>query len=113
METQEAPGLVDITRLVEETLIESQINEGRVVVYSESSCPIVVNELESGLVSDLKKTLDRLGVPGDGLARRIGSASVVLPAHDGELKLGVWQRVLLLELEQGCARRVSIQITGD
>jgi thiamine phosphate synthase YjbQ (UPF0047 family) len=112
-ETGDPPGFVDITPWVEEALVECGIDDGRVLINSEDGCPIVINELETGLIADAKRTIQRLRDTGSSYGGRIGSSSVVLPAEKGRLRLGVWQRILLLELERSCSRSVSIQITGD
>lgn len=112
-ETTEPPGFVDITQQVEKALADSGIGDGRVLINSEDGCPLVINELEPGLISDATRIVRRLRESGSEHARRIGSSSVVLPAEKGRLRLGVWQRILLLELEQSCSRSISIQITGD
>jgi thiamine phosphate synthase YjbQ (UPF0047 family) len=112
-ETTDPPGFVDITPLVEEALVSCGIEDGRVLINSEDGCPIVINELETGLIADVKRTIQRLQDSDSEHAGRIGSSSVVLPAREGKLRLGVWQRILLLEMERPCSRSVSIQITGD
>jgi thiamine phosphate synthase YjbQ (UPF0047 family) len=38
---------------------------------------------------------------------------VVLPASEGRLQLGRWQRLLLVELEEAAERSVSIQVVGE
>ena len=43
----------------------------------------------------------------------VGAPSVVLPFVDGKLRLGTWQRVLLLELEEPGPRPVVVQIVGE
>jgi thiamine phosphate synthase YjbQ (UPF0047 family) len=112
-ETSQPPGFVDITPWVEDALAECGIQDGRVLINSEDGCSIVINELETGLIADAKRTIGRLTESDSEHARRIGSSSVVLPAEKGRLRLGIWQRILLLELERSCSRSVSIQITGD
>ena len=113
--TARAPDFVDITSDVEAALGRSGIRDGHVTVFSsEESCALLVQELESGLLADIEQTLDRLGA----MRRRartalLGSASVVLPAVDGRLRLGVWQRVLLVELVEGRPRSVTVQIVGE
>ncbi len=112
-ETTEPPGFVDITPQVEKALADSGIADGRVLINSEDGCPLVINELEPGLISDATRVVRRLRESGSEHSGRIGSSSVVLPAEKGRLRLGVWQRILLLELERSCSRSISIQITGD
>jgi secondary thiamine-phosphate synthase enzyme len=111
--TPEAPGFVDITDEVERALASAEIANGRVLINAHDGCPVVINEFEQGLVTDVKRIVKRLQDSDSEYARRIGSSSVVLPAEAGRLRLGVWQRILLLELERPCERSVSIQITGD
>lgn len=106
---------VDLTEEVQVVLDESGIEDGQVTVFTpQTACAIVVNERESGLISDVRRALDRLGAldPPQG-PETIGSCSVVLPAAAGKLRLGMWQRVLLIELEDGAERSIVIQIVGE
>jgi thiamine phosphate synthase YjbQ (UPF0047 family) len=112
-DTPDPPGFVDITDLVEQVLLDTKIESGRVLISSDQGCPVVVNEFERGLVADVTRIVKQLQDSGSDHAGRIGSSSVVLPAEKGRLRLGVWQRILLLELERPCVRSVSIQVTGD
>ena len=111
--TTDAPEFVDITDRVHEALETAQVADGHVTVTVPEGCAIVVNEYESGLVADLKKVIAHLKSSSNGSDPRIGSNSVVLPATGGRLRLGRWQRLLLVELEESADRRVNIQIVGD
>ncbi len=106
---------VDITDEVQTTVAECGISDGHVTVFSESpSCALIVNERESGLIEDLRKTVVSLEPsPPDSNGNLLGSNSVVLPAVAGRLRLGTWQRVLLVELEKPDTRRIVIQIVGE
>jgi secondary thiamine-phosphate synthase enzyme len=107
------PGFVDVTDDLSAALRESGIVDGQVTVFApDVSCSIVVNELESGLLEDVRSALDRMRA-NDGTAPVIGSASIVLPAAGGRLRLGTWQRVLLVELEKACDRQLVIRILGE
>ena len=113
--TRDALDFVDVTGLVETAVTTSGINAGQVsVVVGDSESALLVNENEAGLLQDLKGMLERLRV-GDSSDRRafIGSTSVVLPAMDGVVLLGTWQRVLLVELGAGGERAIVVQIVGD
>ena len=60
-----------------------------------------LNEHEQGLWKDLRATLERLEKEQpDERRASLGSTSIVLPAVDGKLYLGPWQRLLLVELEK-------------
>jgi secondary thiamine-phosphate synthase enzyme len=110
-----APDFVDITGEIQQALHGSGIRDGQVTVFSaDKACSIVLNERESGLWSDVKRTLERLGATEPSDRRTLlASSSVTLPVVGGELRLGTWQRVLFVELEEACDRTVSIQIVGE
>ena len=111
--TTESPEFVDITPHVDRALESAHVGDGHVTVTVPEGCAIVVNEFESGLVADLKKVIGRLEGSANASNPRIGSNSVVLPASEGKLRLGRWQRLLLVELEESTDRCVNIQIVGD
>lgn len=118
--TSKSLDFVDITDDVQGTLEASAIRSGQVTLFcAEAACSIIVNEKESGLLADIARTIERLGA-SSGRAQRsmLGSSSVVLPALDGKLRLGSWQRVLLVELEesdqaQERKRSIVVQIVGE
>lgn len=113
--TIEPLDFVDLTDEVQGVLDESGIEDGQVTIFSpQTACTIVVNERESGLLSDVRRALDRISALDSSWSRAmIGSCSVVLPATGGKLRLGTWQRVLLVELEDGAERSVVVQVVGD
>lgn len=113
--TRDLLDFVDLTEQVQSALDESGITDGQVTVFvPDASCAILVNERESGLLEDIKRTIGRLESNGGGVrAGIVGSTSVVLPAVDGRIRLGTWQRVLLLELESASSRSVVVQIVGE
>lgn len=104
---------VDITSEVVHALAESGLSSGHVTVSAPPGCSIVVNEFESGLLADLKRTFLDLEARANGSAGPVGCASVVLPAAGGRLQLGRWQRLLLVELERACERPVGVQVVGE
>ena len=114
-ETKAAPSFVDLTEDIEKALDESGISSGQVTVFSpDTTCALLVNERESGLLEDIKRAIARLSPNGTGArAGMLGATSVVLPAVDGQLRLGMWQRVLLVELQRPSRRSIVIQIVGE
>lgn len=107
--TRAALDFLDITDDVERVVSDSGIRSGHVTVFApHGPCAILINERESGLHDDIRSALTRLG--GHTV---VGSKSVVLPAIDGKLRLGTWQRVLLLETEAAQKRSVIVQIVGE
>ena len=111
--TQEPPGFIDITPDVGDAVARSGVDAGLVTVSVPPQCALVVNEFESGLIEDLKKTVLDLRARSNGAAAHIGSTSVVLPLDSGRLLLGRWQRLLLVELEAAAERSVAVQVVGE
>jgi len=110
--TSAAPDFVDITESVQDELDSSGIRNGQVTVFCpDEHCTILVNEFESGLFADLRRTIERLKELWPRAV--IGARSVVVPAFDGRLRLGTWQRLLLVELDQPATRSVVVQILGE
>jgi secondary thiamine-phosphate synthase enzyme len=113
--TATAPDFVDITDDVAGALSRSGIRDGRVTVFSpHEACSLLLQEYESGLILDIRQTMLRLGAATPtGRRTLVGSPSVVLPAVDGRLRLGLWQRLLLVELAEPRSRSVLVQIVGE
>jgi secondary thiamine-phosphate synthase enzyme len=114
-QTKNVLDFVDITDEVQAELDACGINDGQVTVFTDSdSCVLIVNERETGLLEDIRGAIRRFesfGRRGD--KSLLGSASVVVPAVAGRLRLGVWQRLLLVELEKPDTRRIIVQVVGE
>lgn len=106
---------MDMTDEIQRVVSESGIVRGQVTVFAnDPGCVLIVNERESGLLADLKEAMRRLGIDRPAARKTmIGSTSVVMPAVDGKLKLGTWQRILLVELEDAGPRSISVQLVGE
>src|SRR5215218_2825260 len=130
----------DITRDVAEAVRASGIRDGICCVYSTiTTCAIRVSEFETGIVGDLTALVTRL-LPGAGdgaadeaggpasegagrpagtrarcLSMLFGPAGEAVPVADGELRLGTWQRVLLVDFDgrrAGDERPWVMQVVG-
>jgi secondary thiamine-phosphate synthase enzyme len=119
----------DITDLVRSQVSESGIKNGLACVFVVGSTAAVTTvEFEPGLVKDLQEAMERLypkGIEyehhlrwGDGnghshvRASMIG-CSLTIPVKDGDLILGTWQQIVLMELDtRARSRDVIVQITG-
>jgi secondary thiamine-phosphate synthase enzyme len=111
--TSGPPDLVDITDEILDAARASGLKDGHVTVFaSEGGCSLIVNERESGLLQDMKAAIERVAT-GNGDLSAIGHRSTVFPLVDGELKLGSWQRIMLVELEEPAARTVVVQVVGE
>ncbi|OUJ18667.1 hypothetical protein AMET1_0314 [Methanonatronarchaeum thermophilum] len=120
--TEKRLEFVDITDRVNEVV--SDFDDGVVVVFSgHTTTGLTVNENETGLVEDMESMLSSL-VDSDGwLHDRIDNnadshlrgllldSSLSIPFEDGELLIGTWQSIFLVELDGPRTREVLIQIT--
>lgn len=130
--------IIDITADVEKALIVSGIEEGYALVYSpHTTCGIMVNERESGLLRDIQSTMTKLvpalqGYLHDDFTVRTenmhedetqnchahlrqlisGRTSEYIPVSEGALMLGEWQRVMFVEFDRARDRQVVIQVCG-
>jgi thiamine phosphate synthase YjbQ (UPF0047 family) len=105
---------VDITDVVQDAVAETGVSRGRATVFSPTdTCPIVVNERESGLLKDIRRAVDRVVENGERPPTTIGSKSVVLPVVEGRLRLGRWQRLLLFELGEPEEHPIIVQVVGE
>lgn len=112
--TSAPPDFVDLTDQVRAAVETCAIAEGRVTVFApDQTCAILVNERESGLLEDIKRAITRMSNGAGHTDVLIGSSSVVLPIVDGELKLGTWQRVLLVEMGEAARRTVAVHVVGE
>lgn len=125
VETRSAIESVDITSRVKQIVQHSGVREGLChVMVLHSTAAVVVNETaDPNIARDLATALDR-AVPekGDWLHDRIDDnahahikasilgASELIPVHDGELLLGTWQGIWLLDFDGPRKRRVSVQL---
>lgn len=128
---------LDITDDVSAVVRSSGVRRGLVHVYSaHTTAAVRINENEQFLLQDFRRLLDRIAPAGagayehDDIARRVDvppdepmnghshcqhlvlSSSETVPIVDGELELGRWQRIFLVELCAARERRVIVQVLG-
>ena len=138
LQTKGAFDIIDVTSDVEKALVNSGIGEGYALVYSRhTTCGVMLNEREAGLLGDLEAILGKLVPQGDyyrhddweirtenmhpdetpnahsHLRQLIGGrVSEYVPVCDASLMLGEWQRIMVLELDQAKDREILIQVCG-
>jgi secondary thiamine-phosphate synthase enzyme len=119
-------GLFDITRECAEFVSGS--GDGALLVFvPHATCGIVIIELGSGSDADLMAALDRLlprddrwrhahgstGHGADHVLPLLASPSVTVPVANGELQLGTWQSIALLDPNpDNQTRLVSLTFIG-
>jgi len=114
--------IVDLTEGVATIVARSEVRSGVVVVFAVGSTVAVTTmEYEPGGVSDLQELLERLA-PAAGdyrhnelnadtnahahLRAAVVGPSETLPIVDGELGLGTWQQVVLIDFDDRPRERV-------
>lgn len=121
--------IINITPEVAQTVGQSGLSEGTATVFVPGATgAITCLEFEPGVVADFRQAIERLA-PGDipyehnryqadgnGHAHvRAGfiGPSLVVPFTSGQLILGVWQQIVLINCDnRGRARRLVVQVVG-
>ena len=136
VDTGERWQFVDLTELTIRRLRASRVRDGLLSVQTRhTTTAVIVNENEPLLLADMRSVLERLvpeasaylhndlvlrgTVPpeetpnGDAHCKAmLLGASQSLAVKGGELQLGRWQRIFLVELDGGRRRSVMLTILG-
>jgi secondary thiamine-phosphate synthase enzyme len=119
--------LMDITRQVEAFLKKTGIKEGLLNIYSRhSTSGLVVNENETGLISDFQEALEKLvpqaaGYHHDRIDNNADShirgfllgGTQTIPVERGGIMLGTWQSIFFVELDGPRQRKLTITVVGE
>jgi len=122
--------VVDLTPLILREVSDSSVLNGAVTLFVPGSTGALTTiEFESGVINDLKKAIEKM-IPegiyyehnerwGDGngyshvRAAMLGP-SLHIPIVDGDMTLGTWQQVVLLDFDnRPRKRRIVVQISGE
>jgi secondary thiamine-phosphate synthase enzyme len=124
--TSQQEEFVCITPQVAEMVERSGIREGFVLVSAmHITAAVYVNDLEYGLIEDIKEWLDELApkknyrhhATGEDngeahLKNLIIHHQVILPITEGRLDLGPWQQVFYAEFDGRRRKRVVLKALG-
>ena len=119
----------DITRNVAAVLARHKLREGLVTVFvSGSTASITTTEFEPGLRKDIPEALDRLAPrtvryhhdetwhDGNGYSHvraAVMGPSLTIPFSHGELALGTWQQIVLIDHDNRPRERtIVVQVMG-
>ena len=122
--TREKRQVVDITDIVEEHLVSSSVATGVCsLLVLHTTAALTTADLDPGTDLDMLDAFEAMmpklryrhphdpsHVPDHILSALIGT-SVSLPFEKGQLVLGTWQRVVLIELDGPRERQVVATIT--
>ncbi len=118
--------VIDVTDKVQQVLFSVKASEGIALLsVPHTTASLTVNEAEPGLMQDIVDAAKRLFDPNgpwrhnlvdDNAHAHLTSVfvgqSFCLPVEMGRLKLGTWQRVLLIEMDGPRSRTVEVRYLG-
>ncbi len=119
----------DLTADVEAVVAGSGVRQGWVMVFTPgSTAGVTTLEFESGCVQDLTRAIEQLAPTdaeyahnlrwGDGngyshVRAALLGPSLVLPIHDGEIRHGTWQQIVLCDFDnRPRRRRILVEVLG-
>lgn len=121
----------NITKSVADALAGSQLKAGIVTVFvKHTTASVMIIEDEPGIRADTKMFWDRL-VPADTrwrhntmnlgednghshLRGQLQGPSVTIPFADGELLLGTWQQIVVVDFDaRARTRELVVQVLGE
>ena len=138
IDTQKPIEFIDITDQVKECVRQAGLTNGMAMVYSRhTTAAVKINENEPLLLQDMEDFLERIAPRhanyrhNDFTIRTVNmnedecpnghahcqqlflSAGETIPLIGGDLQLGKWQSVFLIELDHPRPREVVVQVMGD
>jgi|BEDMetMinimDraft_2_1075160.scaffolds.fasta_scaffold00139_16 secondary thiamine-phosphate synthase enzyme len=127
VKTSERVDLVDITELIRSKIKESQVRSGVAYVFvPHTTAALIINENERGLLQDIKKKMIFLFpinekymhnlIDNNAHAHLISSFlgnSLSLIINEGDLVLGTWQSIFLVEGDGPRNRKVIVKVIAD
>ncbi len=121
--------IIDITDKVREVVREHGLHEGNVVVFVPgATAGVTTIEYEPGLLRDLPEAFDKIAPEGrryhhderwgDGngfshVRASLLGPSLTVPFSGGDLLLGTWQQIVLIDFDnRSRSRNVIVQVNG-
>ena len=120
--------VIDLTPRVREKVTDSGIQNGAVSLFIPgSTAALTTIEFESGVINDLKKAIEKIAPKeiyyehnerwGDGngyshVRAALLGPSLHIPIVDGNMTLGTWQQIVLLDFDnRPRKRRIILQLS--
>ena len=130
VQTKGFTDILDISPQVRSAVASSGVAQGVAHVFVQgSTAALSTIEFEPGAVRDLKEALERIAPMdadyhhneawGDGngfahLRAALMKPSLSVPIEGGQLQLGTWQQVILLDFDNRSRKRfVHVQVTSS
>lgn len=125
---EEGVGLVDITRPVEHSVVDSLMSNGIVTIHSVNpNVCITTMEFEPGTIKDMKNAFERMAPKSAGSKPRAKGApeaqdvrpsllgpGITIPFKDNRIMVGKWQQIIMIDFDGVENRKkVVVQIMGE
>lgn len=122
--------IIDLTAKIRDSLKRSRLQNGLIALFvTGSTAALTTIEHEPGLVQDLKEFVEKL-IPsnrkyhhddrwGDDngfshLRAALFGPSLSIPVEKGQLLLGTWQQVILIDFDNRTrSREIVLQLIGE
>jgi secondary thiamine-phosphate synthase enzyme len=121
--------IIDITRQVDQKISSNNFVEGNVLIFAGgSTAGITTIEYEPGLLRDYPLFMEKIIPSGDSylhdqtwhdgnghshVRAALQGASLTVPFSNGNLLLGTWQQIVLIDFDNRARKRnIIVQITG-
>jgi len=124
IQTKGFTDIINITSQVSKIVSESKVKNGICLVSSSgSTCGLTTMEYESGLIEDLKRTLEKIAPMSEDYehCKKWGDCNgyahirsallrpfLVVPIENGKLVLGTWQEIVFLDFDNRPREREAI-----
>ena len=142
LQTAKSFDIIDLTSQIKSFLQEVHARDGLVSIFTRHTTAVLkINEAEDGFWNDLRKWCDKnvsideryqhndlenrdpktmceskeecLNGHSHIRAMLIGNSSETIPVKEGNMQLGVWQRILLFELDHARPRQIIFSYMGE
>ena len=124
VQTDDRIDVVDVTEQVATEL--PPVERGICTVFvNHTTAAVSINEAEPRLIDDIAQFVDELSAPNGWehdaldnnaeahLRSSLFGRSVTIPVRGGELALGTWQSVLLIECDGPRERSLSVTVVSE
>lgn len=121
IQTNKKDEVIDITGIIEKEIREKEIKNGICVIFvKHTTCCVTTADLDPGTDLDFLDAIRGIlpnisyrhphdpGHTPDHILSSIIGPSVTVPVEKGELVLGAWQRVVLVELDGPREREFTV-----
>ncbi len=130
VETPARIAIVNVTAPIRDLLARAALARGlAVITVPHTTCGLCVNEDEAGLKEDLVRLASRLPDSmrppegfhhdriDDNATAHLGAVlfghSLTIPVAEGQLVLGSWQSLFLMEMDGPRRRRIDVLFLGE